>query len=332
MDQFEKDSILQLRPDRATEVMAFVEYEQGVESARRADQLNVENTDQLWESASESLNKAVELDPSFVAPRIVLACIHLYYKNEHDKAKQLLDEAIRREPANAEAHYYLADVHYDDGNEEEAMREVNLAINLDPNLAPAYRMRSRLYEARNELSEAAHDFIDSVSLTGNLDADHVYPWTHRSVLFRSKESGLTLQYSSVWYPFESMAKGSELRLIRHDHSREIAFSLIYLGEVFHPGMKREDMVVDLFEGMCEAFVGNAEIVRIGAGDLILGRQWVHWIDYEIESPPLLATRSRIFMLEHAGKVWSIQFSTRDEVLFRQYLPSAEEVIRSISFH
>lgn len=195
-------------------------------------------------------------------------------------------------------------------------------------------MRSRLYEARNELTEAARDLANIVSLTGNLDADDVYPWTLRSVLFRSKESGLTLQYSSVWYPFESMAKGSELRLIRHDHARAIAFSLIYLGEVFHPGMKREDTVVDLFEGMREAepSLGNAEIVRLGVGELILGRQSVHWLDYEIKSPPLLANRSRIFTLEHAGKVWSIRFSTRDEVLFRQYLPSAEEVIRSISFH
>ncbi len=335
MDQFEKDSILQLRPDRAKRALAFGVYELGVDAARRADQPNVENSDQLWESAIESLNKAVEIDPSFVAPRIVLACIHEYYKNEHDKAKQLLDDAIRREPTNAEAHYYLADVHYDDGNEEDAIRELNLAVNLDPYFGLAYRLRSRLYEARNELTEAALDLNIFEALAGNLDADHVYPWTLRSVLFRSKESGLTLQYSSVWYPFESMAKGSEIRLIRHDHARAIAFSMIYLGEVFHPGMKREEMVVDLFEGMREAepSLGTAEIVRLGGGEFILDRQSVHWIDYEIESPPLLATRSRIFMLEHAGKVWSIRFSTpRDEVLFRQYLQSAEDVIRSISFH
>lgn len=334
MDALEKESNLQLRADQATRALAFGAYTHAVEAARRADQRTGENSDRLWEAAIESLNRAVELDPSFVAPRIVLACIHFYYRNEHETAKQLLAEAIRTEPTNAEAHYYLAEVQYDDGNEEEAMREVNLAVSLDRNLAPAYRLRSRLYETLNEPAKAAGDLFCFEALAGELDTDYVFPWTLRSVHFRSKESGLTLQYSSAWYPFESMAESSELRLIRHDNSRVIAFSLIYLGEVFHPGMNLDEMVVDVFEGMREAepSLANAEIVQLGVGELNLDRQSVHWLDYEIKSPPLLANRSRIFTLEHAGKVWSIRFSTRNDVLFRQYLPSAEEVIRSISFN
>ena len=153
-DQVLKESNLSMRVDRAKRTAAFTLYEQGIEAARKADQQDVANEDELWASAIQRLIKAAEIDPSFTAPLSALACIERYYKGRHGKAKDLLNEVILREPTNAEAHYYLADVCFDNEDDAEALREANRAVILDPDFAPAYKLRSHLYKARNDQNRA----------------------------------------------------------------------------------------------------------------------------------------------------------------------------------
>ena len=148
VDRLQKDSNVQLRPDRAKRATAFSFYQIGIDAARRAYDLSSSlddlESDRLSKTAIEQFNRAVEVDPTFSAPVIALACIELYDMGAHDRAKQMLNQVINREPANAEAHYYLADVYHDDGDDVQALLSIERAVHLDPNFAPAYALRAEI--------------------------------------------------------------------------------------------------------------------------------------------------------------------------------------------
>lgn len=324
-----------LHPDRATRAVAFGLYELGVAATRKASEGADSQADTLWQSATRLLTSAISVDPSFCDPQIVLACIYSHHHNDLQKSRQLLANVIRNEPLNAEAQYYAAVINYNHGNHDGALANLNRTIDLDPYFGLAYRLRSKLFEARQEPDDAALDAQLFNSLDGSVAADYVFPWINRSVPFRSKETGLFLRHSSEWLRFTSVVKGTELRLIRSDQSRSVALSVIYLGEVFPSSEHQIDAVQSLVEAFTESVgsVDDAVVDRLGRGELILNGQSVPWLDLEVKSPPLMANRSRFFLLRHAQKWWSVRFSTfPDEHLFQKHLPAAESILRSISFN
>lgn len=342
VDQLQKDSNVQIRPDRAKRAMAFSFYELGIEALRIAyDSPGIEDadSDRLSKIAGEQLNRAAETDPTFSAPVIALACIELYDKNGHARAKELLNQVISREPANAEAHYYLADVYHDDGDDDQAFLSLQRAIQFDPIFAPAYSLRAVLYRNRREFAKAKADRETFDNLAGSPNDENItgtYPWTVRSILFQSKRTPLSLRYSSIWFPFESVAKGTELRLIRHSERKNIAISFINLAEMGIGDGDALDLLSEALTGIKDEQQRLSDESDFSAtrpnGDRI-GSHQLAWADIKTTKPPALNQRSRLFLLKSRRNAWLVRFSVPagDESFFQQHLASAEEVIRSISF-
>lgn len=343
VDRLQKDSNVQLRPDRAKRATAFSFYQIGIETARRAYDLSSSldglESDRLAKTAIEQFNRAVEVDPTFSAPVIALACIELYDGNDHDRAKQMLNQVINREPANAEAHYHLADVYYDDDDDVQALLSIERAVNFDPNFAPAYALRAAIHQNRRETSKANADRQVFVNLAGSEDRDNkggIYPWTIRSILFQSKKTGLTLRYSSIWYPFDSVAKGTELRLIRNSDRKNVAISFINLADDVTADGGPLDLlnhVVKEIEDEQRNLSADSDFSASRASMGQIGDHRIAWTDMKTTKPAALSQRSRVFLLKRREQAWLIRFSVPagDESFFQQHLPSAEDVIRSVSF-
>ncbi len=343
VDRLQKDSNVQLRPDRAKRATAFSFYQIGIETARRAYDLSSSldglESDRLSKTAIEHFNRAVEVDPTFSAPIIALACIELYDRGAHDRARQMLNQVINREPANAEAHYYLADVYYDDGDEVQALLSIERALNFDPNFAPAYALRAVIHQHRGEFSKAKADQQVFANLGGSVDRNSeggTYPWTIRSILFESKKTGLSLRYSSIWYPFDSVAKGTELRLIRNSDRKNVAISFINLADDVTADGGPLDLlnhVVKEIEDEQRNLSADSDFSASRASMVQIGDHRVAWTDMKTTKPAALSQRSRVFLLKRREQAWLIRFSVPagNESFFQQHLPSAEDVIRSVSF-
>jgi len=115
------------------------------------------------EEAEQYLQKAVALDPSFVAAHASLGMLRLR-QNRYDEAKQQLELASRTDSANYLVHYYRAYVlsregagsdgsvdGYYDAEKTALMRaELKRAIELAPNFVESYRLLAFINLVRDE--------------------------------------------------------------------------------------------------------------------------------------------------------------------------------------
>jgi tetratricopeptide (TPR) repeat protein len=81
-----------------------------------------------------------------------------------DDAEADLREALRAEPASAEAHYYLAQISLRRNDASEALRELNEAIELDDKDARFFAERGKLLELRNQKVQTMQDLEKVVAL------------------------------------------------------------------------------------------------------------------------------------------------------------------------
>ena len=82
--------------------------------------------------------------------------VGLYYLNKNDatRAKAQFELAIKREPSNATAWYFLGDIARRNGDAQTALNNLMKAIQIAPNFKPAYEMSAQIYDALGENSRA----------------------------------------------------------------------------------------------------------------------------------------------------------------------------------
>jgi Tfp pilus assembly protein PilF len=87
----------------------------------------------------------------------------LYYLNKNDpsKAKAQFELAIRREPSNATAWYFLGDLARRNGDNQSALNNLMKAIQIAPNFKPAYELSAQIYEAMGDRARA-QQFRDAI--------------------------------------------------------------------------------------------------------------------------------------------------------------------------
>ena len=205
--------------------------------------------------------------------------------------------------------------------------------------APKNPDEPEIHQDRRDISKAKADRQVFVNLAGSEDRDNkegIYPWTIRPILFQSKKTGLTLRYSSIWYPFDSVAKGTELRLIRNSERKNVAISFINLADVDTADGGPLDLLNDVvkeIEDEQRNLSADSDFSASRASMGQIGDHRVAWTDMKTTKPAALSQRSRVFLLKRREKAWLIRFSVPagDESFFQQHLPSAEELIRSVSF-
>ncbi|MBW3671614.1 MAG: tetratricopeptide repeat protein, partial [Acidobacteria bacterium] len=89
-------------------------------------------TSETFPRARAAALKALEIDPDLPEAQISLAYVDHYYDRDWDEAERRYRRAIELQPDNATAHQWYSELLAVTGREEEARREIDRALELDP--------------------------------------------------------------------------------------------------------------------------------------------------------------------------------------------------------
>ncbi len=105
------------------------------------------------DSAKWAAEKCIEISPDDMQANNMIG---LYWLNKNDgkKAKEAFTLALKREPSNPGACYYLAIIAQAEGNNTGALNYIDKAIQLSPNLSPAYELAAKIYESMGNAQQA----------------------------------------------------------------------------------------------------------------------------------------------------------------------------------
>jgi tetratricopeptide (TPR) repeat protein len=91
-----------------------------------------------YREAIEELSKAVEEEPNHVIAQTSLGVV-FHRLGEDEPAFSCYEAALQLDPKSAEAHYFRANILYQQGNIREALTEYTIAIGLQPDLIEAHQ-------------------------------------------------------------------------------------------------------------------------------------------------------------------------------------------------
>ena len=123
--------------------------------------------------AKEATLKALEIDPAFPEAHATLGMIKFFYERDVEGARESLLHALRLNPNSALIHDYYANFLSLSGNAEEAIREAQRAVELDPltpyivgDLGCSYyfaRQPDKAIEVLNKSLELNPNYTDALS-------------------------------------------------------------------------------------------------------------------------------------------------------------------------
>lgn len=110
------------------------------------------NAGQL-EEAKAAAEKTLEISPNDTQANNLIG---MYWMNKEDfgKSKAQFELAIKREPDNAAAWYYLALIASKQGNMQAALANLQKALDIAPNFKQAYELAAQIYEASGDAARA----------------------------------------------------------------------------------------------------------------------------------------------------------------------------------
>jgi len=117
--------------------------------------------------ASETVDKAIQIDASIPQVYFVKGRIELYKKN-YELAIQQIQKAIDIEPSYADAYALLASILHFSGNPKEGLEAMKRAALLNPRIPAAYLMiRGSLHYSSKEYDLAVKDLSRSLEINPN---------------------------------------------------------------------------------------------------------------------------------------------------------------------
>lgn len=135
----------------------------------RAEVANVPDNDLAWANLAQAYinadslelgktaaEKALEISPDDVQANNLIG-MYWMYKNDAGKAKAQFEAALKKEPSNPAAWYYLATIARSQGDNQTALTNLMSAIKIAPNFRPAYELSAQIYEAQGN-PQAAQQF------------------------------------------------------------------------------------------------------------------------------------------------------------------------------
>lgn len=96
--------------------------------------------------------------PTSGAPNYLGQAMEFKRKNNFKAAFELFDKEIALHPKNAQAYLERGVLHRDLKHDKECLRDLNKAIEIDPNFASAYNNRAWYYDERDEFEKACADY------------------------------------------------------------------------------------------------------------------------------------------------------------------------------
>ncbi len=113
--------------------------------------------DEEYDEAIKVFTKVIELDPAFGKAYQARAIAYLR-TGDNTKALEDIAMAIEAEPENHRFHYHKGAIHLKNEELDEAVEALSRAIDIAPDYAPAYLLRSEVFDKLGEEEAAAADF------------------------------------------------------------------------------------------------------------------------------------------------------------------------------
>jgi tetratricopeptide (TPR) repeat protein len=109
------------------------------------------------------------------AERAMLASLGESQAGHMDRAEPPIRAAIRLDPGNATAHYFLSRLLYTDNRFDEAIEEGNKAVALAPTFVRAYENLGLCYEGRHKLEDAERFYLKAIELESTSEVKTEWP-------------------------------------------------------------------------------------------------------------------------------------------------------------
>ncbi|HUS12394.1 MAG TPA: tetratricopeptide repeat protein [Pyrinomonadaceae bacterium] len=116
----------------------------------------------------EALRKAIDLDQNNLEAKNKLANYYLAASKGRPEllteAERLANDVLQRDPKNIEGHILLSSVRFAQGKKDEALAELNRAIDLNPSRSESYLSLARFYMVTNDREKADEAFRKAISV------------------------------------------------------------------------------------------------------------------------------------------------------------------------
>ena len=116
------------------------------------------------------------------ANRLMLVSLAMSQAGHMDRAEPPIRAAIRLDPGNATAHYFLARLLYTDNRFDEAIEETQKTIDLAPEFVRAYENMGLCYEGKYRKDEAERWYLKAIEAESTSQTKSEWPMIDLAVL------------------------------------------------------------------------------------------------------------------------------------------------------
>ncbi len=133
------------------------------------------------QEALKLINDADQID-GVTASRSLLIGLAESQAGHMAQAEPAIRNAIRLDPDNATAHYFLARLLYTDNRFDEAIEESQTVISLAPGFVRAYENLGLCYEGKDQLAEAKQWYLKAIDVEASSETKTEWPAIDLAVL------------------------------------------------------------------------------------------------------------------------------------------------------
>ena len=116
----------------------------------------------------EELRRTIELDQNNLEAKTKLGNFYLVASKGRPElvteSERLANDVLQKDPNNIEGHILLSSIRFAQNRKEEALAELNRAININPNRSESYLSLARFYIVTNDAIKAEETFKKAISV------------------------------------------------------------------------------------------------------------------------------------------------------------------------
>ena len=122
-----------------------------------------------WGATGRELQRAIELNPNYARAYHAQA-FHLMVTGHKDEAVAAIERARSLDPLNLVVNTDIANIFFGVRRVDEALRQWEKTLELDPNFSLVYRQRAEAYIFKGDEAAAAADYLKEMELNGEAPA------------------------------------------------------------------------------------------------------------------------------------------------------------------